>query len=1092
MHWKEPDAPPPAAKPAPETPEKPAAKRAKPPLPTPAAKTPFRSVSGIRMAIFGPSEQEEGGGGGVGGCPAAAAPAPPEASVRKITTGRLLLTSYRVMLQEPGAESPVFQCPVGCISQATVKLGKGNQLKAHRRAIADLLRPAPRPAPDNPRPSPCATSHPDAPPSERCSPAAQPSSYSGHWAAVTSVFSTAAKQPTAPSAPPARGDVPGGGRGGGVAAVESDEEAKEACPSAVVVGAAREFFVLELQMRTGGVACTAGCSPGFDTGRPVARRPLHPTVRLLKEYARMGVEIPEKWREIAGLGAGEGVGDPGVAEHSRWRLSDVNVGFGVCGTYPELLAVPHEASDELLRQAAPFRARSRFPVLSYRCKETGATISRCSQPLVGVLSKRNRADEKLVHLISHSVKKAAAAPPNNNSSSSSGGGGNPNNNSSSSNHHHHHHRGAPPAPADAKPAKPAPAQKHAKPAAAANAADQPPRFTLFTRGSASEKSKVQPKPVAEPPRAADPEGPGAAEPGGRRPAALLPSLSGGAAFGGGQKDGYFADVHGNQSRAIARDSLFYIMDLRPRGNALANQIAKGGGHETSNYANSKVLFCGIQNIHAVQDSMQRVQRGAKYHSGRISSLLRDDSDSDDGADSVHRPGHLIEKVSRELQCSKDTGPDEVRWVQLLRSIIAASLEIANLIREHQSSVLVHCSDGWDRTPQVTALSQILLDPHSRTIDGFFTLIEKEWVAGGHQFSTRCNGIKVTSPASQGLNNHQLDTGSENELCCATVLHNGKLRPAIGGAPGPGISPTFVQWLTCVAQLVDQHPRAFMFSKRLLWVLAESHASGRHFSFLCNSDFERHQLGVYDAHPAAPAGYNQDQAPPGLFCPWTDLWHEHGDALVNFEYDSKRYPGMLKDVDFSLRKLDPWILPHAGPQTTNDRKTRQDLERQRAGLEDVIRLQEEEMQRLLDQVKVLEERYTEDVGHRPVEVREAHPGGRSARLQPIVEDRDGREVVTKIEDEGDPLDDEDGSGLVMVSHMGQTGHQELTYESASSSPGMPPSDSYGITVPPSLISKNPGLNRSSDSASDKGLNVDILTSAGDLNSVEFLSEWFDRK
>ena len=33
-------------------------------------------------------------------------------------------------------------------------------------------------------------------------------------------------------------------------------------------------------------------------------------------------------------------------------------------------------------------------------------------------------------------------------------------------------------------------------------------------------------------------------------------------------------------------------------------------------------------------------------------------------------------------------------------------------------VLVHCSDGWDRTPQLTSLAQLLLDPYYRTFEGF--------------------------------------------------------------------------------------------------------------------------------------------------------------------------------------------------------------------------------------------------------------------------------------------------------------------------------------------------------------------------------------
>ena len=35
-----------------------------------------------------------------------------------------------------------------------------------------------------------------------------------------------------------------------------------------------------------------------------------------------------------------------------------------------------------------------------------------------------------------------------------------------------------------------------------------------------------------------------------------------------------------------------------------------------------------------------------------------------------------------------------------------------------ASILVHCSDGWDRTAQVCSLGALLMDPYYRTIKGF--------------------------------------------------------------------------------------------------------------------------------------------------------------------------------------------------------------------------------------------------------------------------------------------------------------------------------------------------------------------------------------
>ena len=47
----------------------------------------------------------------------------------------------------------------------------------------------------------------------------------------------------------------------------------------------------------------------------------------------------------------------------------------------------------------------------------------------------------------------------------------------------------------------------------------------------------------------------------------------------------------------------------------------------------------------------------------------------------------------------------------IHRVVAGSIEVARLMRVEGKSVLVHCSDGWDRTSQICAIAQLLLDPY---------------------------------------------------------------------------------------------------------------------------------------------------------------------------------------------------------------------------------------------------------------------------------------------------------------------------------------------------------------------------------------------
>lgn len=87
---------------------------------------------------------------------------------------------------------------------------------------------------------------------------------------------------------------------------------------------------------------------------------------------------------------------------------------------------------------------------------------------------------------------------------------------------------------------------------------------------------------------------------------------------------------------------------------------------------------------------------------------------------------------------------KIRWIlntkitgnlpSFFKMLLAGAVRIADKIESGKTSVVVHCSDGWDRTTQLTSLAMLMLDSHYRTIKGFEALLEKEWISFGHRFA----------------------------------------------------------------------------------------------------------------------------------------------------------------------------------------------------------------------------------------------------------------------------------------------------------------------------------------------------------------------
>jgi myotubularin-related protein 6/7/8 len=117
------------------------------------------------------------------------------------------------------------------------------------------------------------------------------------------------------------------------------------------------------------------------------------------------------------------------------------------------------------------------------------------------------------------------------------------------------------------------------------------------------------------------------------------------------------------------------------------------------------IFLGIDNIHVMRDSLNKVIEAIK--------------DSD------------ITPLPPNRELLAKSG-----WLKHIGLLLSGTKTIVDQISKQHAHVLVHCSDGWDRTSQLAALAQICLDPYFRTIEGFITLVEKDWVSFGHRFRHR--------------------------------------------------------------------------------------------------------------------------------------------------------------------------------------------------------------------------------------------------------------------------------------------------------------------------------------------------------------------
>ena len=107
---------------------------------------------------------------------------------------------------------------------------------------------------------------------------------------------------------------------------------------------------------------------------------------------------------------------------------------------------------------------------------------------------------------------------------------------------------------------------------------------------------------------------------------------------------------------------------------MANRL-KGAGHEnTENYNNAELFFCEIDNIHSARK----------------------------GINSIYS---ILKNYNFLNNKNFFSSFEKTNWPNFIFGIIQASINVAKSIK-NGFSVLIHCSDGWDRASQVTAFSQL--------------------------------------------------------------------------------------------------------------------------------------------------------------------------------------------------------------------------------------------------------------------------------------------------------------------------------------------------------------------------------------------------
>ncbi|NXT22894.1 MTMRB protein, partial [Syrrhaptes paradoxus] len=166
----------------------------------------------------------------------------------------------------------------------------------------------------------------------------------------------------------------------------------------------------------------------------------------------------------------------------------------------------------------------------------------------------------------------------------------------------------------------------------------------------------------------------------------------------------------------------------------------------------------------------------------------------------HHPGGGVLLRAAAFHAASEPGSEDVRWVPLGVAPGGAPGWGGDTVGTPHHCLTPPEPSDRDLNCLLASLVQLLGDPHARTLPGFQSLVQREWVAAGHPFPLRLGLLRPDSPREE--------------------------------------APVFLLFLDCVWQLVRQFPAAFGFTEGYLLALHDSSFAPYFSTFLFSCQRQR--------------------------------------------------------------------------------------------------------------------------------------------------------------------------------------------------------------------------------------------------------------